>query len=81
MGMLHCALKITSCCLGVTASLAEPEKKKKWDNCQVLGELAVSFVAHSLCNGKTQGLSQVLAGVACEVTISGSHLEIVQSSL
>ena len=37
-----------------------PEKKIKLINCQVLRDVAVSFVAQSLHNEKVQGLSQVL---------------------
>ena len=50
----YLAIKITSCCLGIMASLGDNEKN--WDNSQDLGELAVSIVAQSLYNWKVQGL-------------------------
>ena len=34
-----------------------------WVNGQVLGELALLFFVQSLCDGKVQGLPEVLAGV------------------
>ena len=42
-------LKITSCCLGVMASLRDPEKNH-WNNYQVLEEVAEAFVVQSLHN-------------------------------
>ena len=60
-----CVLRFTFCSLGESVSSGDPEKKKNWVNCQVLGEVAVSFVVQSLCNGKVQGLFQVLTRI-CE---------------
>ena len=60
--------KITSCFLEMTASLGELDffLKKKKDNYQVLGDLAVSFVVQYLCDRKMWGLFQVLVGIVCE---------------
>ena len=42
-------------------------------------ELAVLFVVQSLCNGKVQGLDEILARVVCEAgsSISTSSSEVV----
>lgn len=45
-------------------SLGNPENIG--DCGQVLGELAVSFFVHSLCDGRVQSLSEDLAEMVCE---------------